>query len=146
VIYALLDGPRPVEQVEEEAGEEAGRTKIAELLEAEIVVKEDGRLRLAVPVFTAAEDQILCPVIDRICQEVVARSRQLELQRLEDLLDSLGFAHLRHQYSSRYGWIDAAYLEPMVEMGLLGEVPKEVPGAWGYWAWKGPLRLMSRES
>ncbi|MBI2505120.1 MAG: sigma-70 family RNA polymerase sigma factor [Candidatus Latescibacteria bacterium] len=146
VIYALLDGPQPVEQVEKEAGAEAGRTKIAELLEVGIVVKEGGRLRLAVPVFTAAEDQVLCPVVDRICREVVARSRTPALQGLGDLLDALGFDHLKSQYLVMHGWMESAYLEPMIEMGLLGGVPKEVSGAWGHWAWKGSVRLMSREN
>lgn len=145
VIFALLDGPRPVEQVESTAGEDTGRTKIAELLEAGLIDKEGSRLRLAVPVFTAAEDQILCPVVDRICQEVVARSRTTARQGLEALLDSLGFAHLKSQYVAMHGCMESAYLEPMVEMGLLGEVPREVSGAWEHWAWKGSLGLMRRE-
>jgi RNA polymerase sigma-70 factor (ECF subfamily) len=147
VLYALADGPKDLKAVEDETGLEDVRTIAAEMVAAGYVAQEGDQLRLAVPAFTEAEDRTLCPVVDRICREVVERSRRPGLQGLDDLLDGLSFEGLRDQYPVMRAFVSSDIsgycLEALVEMGHLGTPPAEVSGTWACWAWKGEVGLIS---
>jgi hypothetical protein len=128
------------------AGEE-GKTRLATLIETGFFARTGPALRLTVPVFTAAEDAALAPVADRIAREIAAQSRQPGHDNLDALLDRLGFGGLRGQYVAMKGWLGGETMvrcmAAMVGMGLLGEPPARVAGTWGYWVWRGKLRLMA---
>ncbi|MDP6775986.1 MAG: sigma-70 family RNA polymerase sigma factor [Candidatus Latescibacteria bacterium] len=145
IICALAEGPRDLDRVAGESEEEDLRTDLAEMIQAGWIAKEGDRLRLAVPVFAEAEDRVLCPVVDDICREIVEESRKPGLEGLEDLLDELGFSHLRAQYpamrASASSSISGYCFEALVELGLLGKPPKTVSDPWGCWAWKGPVKV-----
>ncbi|OGG43716.1 MAG: hypothetical protein A3F84_27380 [Candidatus Handelsmanbacteria bacterium RIFCSPLOWO2_12_FULL_64_10] len=146
-LYALVDGPKDLKTIEGETGLEDARTVAAEMVAAGYVVQEGDQLRLAVPAFTEAEDRTLCPVVDRICREVVEQSRKPGLQGLDDLLDDLGFEGLRPQYPAMRGFLSSDIsgycIEALVEMGHLGTPPAEAPGTWACWVWKGGVELVS---
>jgi len=148
LIFALLQGPRPAAEMVEEGGENA-RTGIAELIEIGILVRKKDQLHLDIPVFTQTEDEILCPVVENICQEIVDESRKPGLEGLDAQLDRLGYSHLCEQYpamrASFSSGIQPYCLEGMVEMGLLADGPVEGNRTWGHWAWEGELRLMNTD-
>ncbi len=148
LLHALANGPKSVTQVLAETGSETARDALAGLLESGLASRDGDQLRLAVPVFTLTEEQILHPAIQGACREVVGASRRPGLQGLEVILDGLGFPHLKEQYPALRAWFAAEVsrycLEAMVEMGLLGKPPIKITGPWGCWVWQGDLALMKR--
>ncbi|MEW6750110.1 MAG: sigma-70 family RNA polymerase sigma factor [Candidatus Latescibacterota bacterium] len=146
LVHALQQGARPEAELLQDGGQR--RTALAELLDRGWVVKDAGQVRLAVPVFTAADDRALCPAVDAAAQEIVERSRQPGLGDLEGLLDELGLSHVRRQYRALRASVatgcSAYSLEAMVASGLLVPPAEPRPQGWGCWTWRGNLRLCQR--
>jgi hypothetical protein len=69
MIHLLVEGPKSLDQIIEEAGGDNARTTVAELVEEEYIVKDHHQLRLNLPVLTKKDNRIVNSAVDPICQE-----------------------------------------------------------------------------
>jgi len=120
---------------------------LADLMRTGLLKKESNQLRLAIPVFTQADSELLTPVIDEIIRPIVRDIAEPAFADVDKLLDEMGYSHRRDQYPQWHRWlignVMGEALRFMMEQGVLPKPPDPVPATFAFIAWKGDLPLMS---
>ena len=146
VLLRLADGSMDLSTIATEVEADDVEEIAAHLIESDWAQKENGQLRTVVPIFTQADDEILSPVVDRICNEIVDRSRRPGLDGTDEVLDQMGYGHLHTQYPAMHAVVSSDIsgrcLEALVEQGVLGQPPAKPSPTFGCWAWTGKINLM----
>lgn len=105
----------------------------------------DGRWRLDMPVLTAADEEILLPIIDALCAELASDALDDTLTSFVDKIDELEFSHLLSQpHYLGYIGFHAACASLMVacrDEGLLS-APENPAKGFGCHAWYGASQIM----
>ncbi len=155
VLFSLLDGPAPEEEVlsrfEKEEREEY-RSALAKLVSQGLVERGDGDgYRLTFPVWREGDSEVLTPVVEEVIRPLVEEVLAHVWSDLDALLDEMGYEHCRDQYPVWRDWlcgfIVGEALKFMVKQETLPELGDPTPAKWSFTAWKGDLAMMklSRE-
>ena len=148
-LWAFADDPlTETEAVTRLGGDpEHWRCEVAELVKSGFLRKADGKYRLAVPLFTRGDSDVLTPEIDALIAPVTKEVSEPALQGVDALLDEMGYGLRRDNYPVWCEWVHGRImgesLRFLMEQGVLPRPPDPAPETFGFVAWKGDLPLMS---
>ena len=145
-VGGLLRGPNSEDALlEDSKWPDEDRDKLAGYVEKGYVRRlVDGRFELAVPVVGPEDDEMLAPIVDRVCGDLATDMLDRALNAFVDRVDEEGFGHLVPQPHYLgfvgFGLVASNVVLGCMKNGLLNEPEGERPKL-GYWAWRGG-RLM----
>lgn len=152
-IGKLIGGPETLEALIEDApNPQREKEQLARYVEQRLIVKDStNQYRLNIPVVTAADDDMLTPVIDEISENLSTTFLDTALTQFSECLESLHFTHLHTQpnYIGYIGLLIATntLARQCVDTHLLIPPPNPPPvfGAWAWWNAPKLMRGWSRE-
>ncbi len=139
VLRALLEGPRPEEEVIAQCGlleREQCRATLAELVQAGLAEREGERFRLTFPVFGPGDTEVLSAPLREVTRPLLEEVLLPTWADLAALFDELGYRHCREQYVIWRHWLSALIvgeaLRFLVRQGTLPELGETPPAPWSY--------------
>jgi hypothetical protein len=148
IVSLLSEGPLNESETLSRLGGEPDqyRGTLAQLVKDGFVTLVDGTLRLAIPVFTQSDSDILTPVIDDIIRPIITGIAEPAFSDIQQLFDDMGYEHCRDQYPRWHRWLTGGIfgeaLRFLVEQDFLPRLPEPIPYTFAFAAWKGDLPLM----
>jgi RNA polymerase sigma-70 factor (ECF subfamily) len=145
---ALDRGCTTVAEAAQHIGGEAedAESIAAQWLAEGLLTNEGGRLRMAFPVFRAADDEALLNAADAAAEDMAEQVLRQAGGRAIDELKARGYAHvgeqLAHWRGHLRGDVCGEAVHCLFDEGLLPKPPQPAPAKWALFGWEYGLRLL----
>ena len=147
MLWAFADGPlTATEALEGFRGDpEHWRCEIAELVKAGFLKKVGDSYRLAVPLFTRGDSDVLTSEVDALIAPITREVVEPAIQGVDALLDEMGYNLRRDNYPVWFDWVSGRIMGEairfLMEQGALPRPPDPAPETFAFAMWKGDLPL-----
>ena len=148
IMLALAKQPLKVPDIAKIVGlkPETVEQQIKKLFDYNYFTEVEGKFKLNFPIFTRRDLKIMITEITRITDSIVDDIVKPKETILRQLFEKMGFAELNWEHGAYlcmfYHMIMDHTLDQLIENNVLPEMPKEAPATWGFWGWKGELKIL----